>query len=90
MIIKLAEDGPNFLERRFYKGGGGKAAPVPAPAPPIPPVAERGGDTQFAKDEEMRAAARRRGNKSTIMAGASRQQSNAAYGSRSLLGETSN
>ena len=65
-----------------------------APAP-IPPVAERGSDIQYARDDAMRAAARKKGNKATILAGAQQGSpvdaaAQKAFGQRTLLGSAAN
>lgn len=79
------------LDRKMHKGGGGGTAPA-APAP-IPPVAERGSDQQAIREDAMRAAARKKGNRSTILGGSSSVNPSAnaaAFGQRTLLGSASN
>lgn len=79
------------LDRQMQKGGGGSAPAAPAP---IPPVAERGADQQAFREDAMRAAARKKGNRSTILGGAmgtnEQQVQNKAFGQRTLLGGASN
>ena len=91
MIFHLPTDRPNHLDRKLYKGGGGSTPAAPAP---IPPVAERGSDIQYARDDAMRAAARKKGNKSTILGGALGVAADSAvdksFGQRTLLGSASN
>lgn len=81
------------LERSLNKGGGG-SAPAPAAAAPIPPVVERGSDQQAIREDAMRAAGRKKGNKSTILGGAFPGAGEAAaqkvFGQRTLLGSASN
>lgn len=78
----------------MHKWGGGGSAPAPAAPAPIPPVAERGSEIQYARDDAMRAAARKKGNRSTILGGAMgsavQQVQDKAFGQRTLLGSASN
>ena len=93
MIFHLLQSRrPNTsLDRQMHKGGGGSAPAAPAP---IPPVAERGADQQAFREDAMRAAARKKGNRSTILGGAmgtnEQQVQDKAYGQRTLLGGASN
>ena len=79
------------LDRKMHKGGGGSAPAAPAP---IPPVAERGSDQQAFREDAMRAAARKKGNRSTILGGAlgvpAEAAAQKAFGQRTLLGSASN
>lgn len=78
------------LERSLNKGGGG----APSPSAPIPPVTEKGSEIQYAREDAMRAGLRKKGNRSTILAGATDTQSEAAsakgFGQRTLLGSAAN
>ena len=90
MIFHLPTDRPNHLDRKLYKGGGS----APAAPAPIPPVAERGSDQQAFREDAMRAAARKKGNRSTILGGAlgvpAEAAAQKAFGQRTLLGSASN